>query len=83
MVRAQQEEPKTDKNITYQFFLCLYISIGINLWGLVLIKQKLVRLNNIDNLLLVVFGDKDECILTQDIEIIERYLNNNIKECNI
>lgn len=63
--------------------MCLYISIGINLWGLVLIKQKLVRLNNIDNLLLVVFGDKDECILTQDIEIIERYLNNNIKECNI
>lgn len=40
-------------------------------------------LNSIDIPLLVVFGDKDECVLTQDIEIVKGYLNNNIKNCNI
>ena len=25
----------------------------------------------------------DECVLTQDIEIVKGYLKNNIKECNI
>lgn len=40
-------------------------------------------LNDIDIPVLVVFGDEDECVLTQDMEIVKGYLNNNIKECNI
>lgn len=40
-------------------------------------------LNNIDISVLVVFGDIDECVLTQDIETVKKYLNNNIKKCNI
>ena len=40
-------------------------------------------MNNIEIPVLVVFGDMDEGVVTQDIEIIEGYLNNNIKECNI
>ena len=38
---------------------------------------------NIDIPVLVVFGDIDECVLTQDIEIVKTYLNNNIRNCNI
>lgn len=40
-------------------------------------------LNNIDIPVLVIFGDNDECVLTQDIETIKSYLNNNINECDI
>ncbi len=40
-------------------------------------------LNDIDIPVLVVFGDIDECVLTQDIEIVKAYLKNNIKECDI
>ena len=40
-------------------------------------------LNNIDIPTLVIFGDIDECVLTQDIETIKEYLNNNIKDCNV
>lgn len=40
-------------------------------------------LNNLDIPVLVIFGDIDECVLTQDIETVKGYLNNNIKECNI
>lgn len=40
-------------------------------------------LNNIDVPVLVIFGDIDECVLTQDIETVKGYLNNNIKNCNI
>ena len=40
-------------------------------------------LNNIDIPVLVVFGDDDECVLTQDIEIVKDYLNKNIDNCNI
>lgn len=40
-------------------------------------------LNDIDIPVLVAFGDEDECVLTQDMEIVKGYLNNNIKECNI
>ena len=47
------------------------------------VNSKSKELNNIDIPVLIVFGDMDECVLTQDIEIIEEYLNNNIKECNI
>jgi pimeloyl-ACP methyl ester carboxylesterase len=39
--------------------------------------------NNIDIPVLVIFGDVDECVLTEDIETIKGYLNNNIKNCNI
>lgn len=40
-------------------------------------------LNNVDVPVLVVFGDIDECVLTQPINIVKDYLNNNIKDCNI
>ena len=40
-------------------------------------------LNNIDIPVLVVFGDMDDCVLTQDIETVKEYLNNNIKNCDI
>lgn len=40
-------------------------------------------LNNIDIPALVVFGDIDECVLTQSIEVVKKYLTNNIKNCNI
>ena len=39
--------------------------------------------NNIDIPVLVIFGDIDECVLTQDIEIVKAYLKNNIEECDI
>lgn len=41
------------------------------------------NLNSIDIPVLVVFGDIDECVLTQDITTVKNYLNNNIKKCNI
>ena len=40
-------------------------------------------LNNIDIPVLVIFGDIDECVLTQDIETVKGYLNKNIKNCDI
>lgn len=40
-------------------------------------------LNNIDIPTLVIFGDKDECVLTESIEVVEWYLKNNLKDCNI
>lgn len=47
------------------------------------INGKSERLNNIDIPVLVVFGDRDECVLTQNIETVKAYLDNNIKDCNI
>ena len=47
------------------------------------VNSKSKELNNIKVPVLVVFGDMDECVLTQDIEIVKEYLKNNIKECNI
>ena len=47
------------------------------------VNSKSKELNNINIPVLVVFGDMDECVLTQDIEIVKGYLKNNIKECNI
>lgn len=32
---------------------------------------------------LVIFGDKDDCVLTEDIETIKGYLSNNINRCKI
>ena len=40
-------------------------------------------LNSIDIPVLVIFGDIDECVLTQDIETVKGYLNKNIKNCVI
>lgn len=40
-------------------------------------------LNSIDIPVLIVFGNVDECVLTQPIDIVESYLNNNISNCNI
>ena len=40
-------------------------------------------LNSIDISTLIVFGDSDECVLTQPIEIVKEYLSNNISNCNI
>ena len=40
-------------------------------------------LNNIDIPILVTFGDKDECVLTEPIEVVEWYLKNNLSDCNI
>ena len=40
-------------------------------------------LNNINVPVLVIFGNIDECVLTQPIEVVKEYLNNNIKDCNI
>lgn len=45
--------------------------------------EKSEVLNKISIPILVVFGDVDECVLTQDIETVKKYLNNNIKDCNI
>lgn len=40
-------------------------------------------LNKIDVPVLIVFGDKDECVLTEPIDTVIGYLKNNIKNCNI
>ena len=40
-------------------------------------------LKSIDIPVLAIFGNIDECVLTEDIETVKRYLNNNIKNCNI
>lgn len=40
-------------------------------------------LNNIDIPVLIIFGDIDECVLTQPIEVVISYLKNNISNCNI
>ncbi len=40
-------------------------------------------LNHIDIPVLVVFGDIDECVLTEPIEVVEDYLQSNISNCKI
>jgi len=40
-------------------------------------------LNSIDIPTLVIFGDEDECVLTQSTDIINWYLKNNIRDCNV
>ena len=40
-------------------------------------------LNSIDIPTIIIFGDADECVLTEDIEVVKKYLTNNIKKCNI
>ena len=46
-------------------------------------KGKSETLNNIDIPVLAIFGDIDECVLTEPIEVVKEYLMNNIKKCNI
>jgi len=40
-------------------------------------------LNNVDIPVLIIFGDIDECVLTQPIDVVKDYLKNNINDCNI
>lgn len=47
------------------------------------INRKSEVLANIDIPTLIVFGDIDKCVLTQDIETVKAYLNSNIKKCNV
>ena len=47
------------------------------------INAKSELLNNIDIPTLIIFGDEDECVLTQPIDTVKWYLKNNIKDCNI
>lgn len=47
------------------------------------VNSKSEILNSIDIPILVLFGDVDECVLTQPIDVVKGYLSKNIKECNI
>lgn len=47
------------------------------------INEKSEILNSIDIPTLVIFGNVDECVLTQPIDIVKGYLKNNISNCNI
>ena len=47
------------------------------------INAKSPVLKSIDIPTLVIFGDMDECVLTQPIEIVDRYLKNNLSHCNV
>lgn len=40
-------------------------------------------LNSIDIPTLVIIGDADECVLTEPVETIKKYLKNNLHNCNI
>ena len=33
--------------------------------------------------ILIIFGDKDECVLTESIDVVSGYLKNNISNCNL
>lgn len=46
-------------------------------------NEKNEILNSIEIPVLVVFGDKDYYVLSQPIELVEKYLINNIKDCNV
>lgn len=47
------------------------------------VDSKSEILNSIDIPVLILFGDSDECVLTQSIDLVKQYLKNNIKKCNI
>lgn len=40
-------------------------------------------LNSINIPTLIIFGDVDECVLTQTIDVVKEYLKNNLSNCNI
>lgn len=46
-------------------------------------KGKSEVLNKMDIPVLVIFGDSDECVLTEPIDVVESYLSHNIKDCTI
>ena len=47
------------------------------------VNAKSEVLNSINIPTLVLFGNEDECVLTESIEIVEWYLKNNLKDCEI
>ena len=47
------------------------------------INGKSELLNSINIPTLVIFGDVDECVLTQPIDVVKQYLKNNLSNCNI
>lgn len=47
------------------------------------INGKSEVLNSIDIPTLVIFGNVDECVLTQPIDVVKAYLKNNLSNCNI
>lgn len=47
------------------------------------INGKSEVLNSIDIPTLVIFEDVDECVLTQPIDVVKKYLKNNLSNCNI
>lgn len=46
-------------------------------------ERKSDVLNSLDIPVLVIFGDIDECVLTEPIEVVKDYLQSNILDCNI
>ena len=40
-------------------------------------------LNSIDIPTIIIFGDIDECVLTEDIEVVKKYLTNNFSNSSI
>ncbi len=46
-------------------------------------KEKNPILDNVTIPTLVIFGDKDDCVLTEPIEVVKNYLIENIKNCHI
>ena len=46
-------------------------------------NAKSSALNYVDIPTLIIFWDKDECVLTQPIEVVKGYLLNNINSCNV
>ena len=46
-------------------------------------KNNNLVLESIDIPTLVIFGDIDECVLTEPIDVVINYLTNNLKECKI
>ena len=47
------------------------------------VNAKSEVLNSINISTLVIFGNEDECVLTEPIEVVESYLKNNLSDCNI
>lgn len=47
------------------------------------INGKSEVLNSVDIPVLVIFGNVDECVLTQPIDVVKEYLKNNLSNCNI
>ena len=46
-------------------------------------ENKSILLNNIDITTLIIFGDIDECVLTEPLEVVKKYLTRNLEDSNI